>query len=103
MINYYIREFMVLSLLASYAMHKVFHKISNCISASKNSSTVTFFQLSHKPPSLFYFIFILGTHVGTDVMVLRLFIVILFLFKFCDGIQNFIPNMWQAVFANIFM
>ena len=39
-INYYIREFMVLSLLASYAMHKLFHKISNCISESKNSSIV---------------------------------------------------------------
>ena len=51
-INYYIREFMVLSLLASYAnaLH-YFHKISNCISASKNSSIITFFQLCHKPPA----------------------------------------------------
>ena len=24
-------------------------------------------------------------------------------FKFWDGIQNFIPNMWQVVFANVFM
>ena len=41
---------MLLSLLASYAVHKLFHKISICISASKNSSIVTFFQLCHKPP-----------------------------------------------------
>ena len=50
---------MVLSLLASYAMHKLFHKISNCISASKNSSIVTFFQLCHKPSS---FLVMLGGH-----------------------------------------
>ena len=54
---------MVLSLLAPHAMHKLFHKISNCISASKNSSIVTFFQLCHKPPSflvigLLYVVFV---------------------------------------------
>ena len=28
---------------------------------------------------------------------------ILFILKFWDGIQNFIPNVLQAVFANIFV
>ena len=48
---------MVLSLLASYAMYKLFHKIPNCISASKNSSIVTFFQLCHKPPGFLVIIY----------------------------------------------
>ena len=52
---------------------------------------------------LFYFILFMEPHAGTDVMMLRLMIISLIYFKFCNGVQNFILNMWQVVFANLFI
>ena len=56
---------------------------------------------------LFLLLFV-EPHVSTDVVILRSFMFLfifscLFCFKFWHGIQNFIPNMWQVVFANIFI
>ena len=53
---------------------------------------------------LFYFILFMKPHVSMDVIGAEVIYVTSYLFvyfEFWDGKQNFVPNVWQVVLANI--